>query len=112
MKHVHYTDVPAQDVEKGAKGTQIRWLITEGDGADRFIMRHFEIAPGGYTPLHEHAWEHEVFILKGSGLVVCADGERPIKPGDAIFMPGGERHQFQNTGEQPLEMLCLIPARG
>ena len=111
MKHVNLSDVPEEDVAQGAKDTKIRWLITEEDGARKFIMRHFEIAPGGYTPLHAHQWEHEVFILEGNGAVAGLSGDEPFKPGDVVFMPGGEKHQFKNTGDKPVRMLCLIPAR-
>jgi len=111
MKHLNYRDVVAEEVGQGAKDAKIRWLITEKDGAKTFIMRHFEIAPGGFTPLHEHAWEHELYILKGTGTVVGGKGEEAFKPGDFVFMPGGERHQFKNTGKEPVNMLCLIPAR-
>jgi quercetin dioxygenase-like cupin family protein len=109
MKHVHYTDVPAEDVGGEAKGVKIRWLIAEKDGAPNFHMRHFEIAPGGNTPLHAHAWEHEVFILKGAGVLGGAAEGESFKPGDVVFMPGGVEHNFQNTGAEPVEMLCLIP---
>jgi len=111
MKHCHYTDVPAQDVEKDARGVSIRWLIGEEDDAPNFAMRHFEIAPGGYTPHHEHPWEHEVFVLAGTGTVVSGGGEEPLAPGDVVFMPAGEKHQFRNTGDDPLRLLCLIPRR-
>lgn len=111
MKHVHYTDVPAEEVEQGAQGVKIRWLIAEGDGAAHFVMRHFEIATEGFTPEHEHPWEHEVFILSGRGVVLCAEGEKVFKPGDVIYMPAGERHQFRNADSRPVEMLCLIPSR-
>ncbi len=109
MKHIHYTDVPGDEVEKDAQGVRIRWLITDKDNAPNFAMRHFEIAPGGYTPHHEHAWEHEVFILAGAGAILSPDGEEPLKPGDVVFLPAGEKHQFRNGGDQPLELLCLIP---
>lgn len=111
MKHVNYADVPAEKVEQGAEGVTIRWLITEKDGAENFVMRHFEIAPGGHTPEHRHAWEHEVFILAGEGAVLSEDAEEPFGPGDVIFMPSGEKHRFRNTGEEPVRMLCLIPGR-
>ena len=111
MKHQHYSRVTAEKVEQGAEGVHIRWLITEADGAEHFVMRHFEIAPGGFTPRHDHAWEHEVFILKGRGMVLGPEGEKAFGPGDVMFVPGGETHQFRNTGENLVEMLCLIPAR-
>jgi len=50
-------------------------------------------------------------VLKGTGTVVGGKGEEAFKPGDFVFMPGGERHQFKNTGKEPVNMLCLIPAR-
>jgi quercetin dioxygenase-like cupin family protein len=111
VKHRHYTEIPAEDVGEGAKGVVIRWLIDEKTGAPNFAMRRFEIEPGGYTPLHEHDWEHELFILEGEGLAVSESGEQPIKAGDAIFMPSNERHQFRNTGPRPLTMLCMIPLK-
>ena len=111
MKHVNVKDVPAETVEKGAVGVKIRWVIEEKDGAGKFVMRHFELAAGGSTPLHDHEWEHEVFILKGTGIVTGKDGEEAFRPGDVIFLPGGERHQFRNTGAETVEFICLIPAR-
>ena len=109
MKHVHFSDVTASEVEEGAKGVSIRWLITDKDGAPNFSMRHFQIGPGGHTPLHDHAWEHEVFILSGQGVVSGAAGDEAFKPGDVIYMPPEEKHNFRNTGTEPVTMLCLIP---
>ena len=111
MKKHHFSEVDALDVEEGAKDVKIRWLLTEKMGAATFVMRHFEIAPGGFTPLHAHVWEHEVYILSGTGVVVGNGQDNPFKAGDAILLPGGEEHQFRNTGTEPVTMLCLIPAR-
>lgn len=111
MKVINYRDVPAERVEEGAKGVKIRWILTEKDGARNFVMRHFEIEPGGYTPHHNHPWEHEVFILSGRGVVVGEQGEKEFQDGDVVFVPSGETHQFKNTGDQALRLLCLIPSR-
>ncbi len=97
--------------EQGIFGVKMRKVISEKEGAKNFIMRVFEIEKGGYTPLHKHDWEHEVFVLSGSGIVVGELGESEIKSGDVIFVPGGEMHQFKNSGEDNLEFICLIPAR-
>ena len=111
MRHIHYTEVPAEEVEKGAEGVKIRWLIDEKSGAPNFCMRMFEIAPGGHTPHHEHDWEHEVYIIEGEGEVLSGDTPEPFRPGDAILVPGGEKHQFRNPGTTTVRLLCLIPAR-
>jgi quercetin dioxygenase-like cupin family protein len=109
VKKQHVSEVPASEVPEPAVGVTIRWLIDAETGAPNFAMRHFEIAPGGHTPRHAHGWEHEVFILGGTGVVVGDGGEEPFRPGDVIFMPGDEEHQFRNTGSEPVAMLCLVP---
>ncbi|OGD76809.1 MAG: hypothetical protein A2Y64_06395 [Candidatus Coatesbacteria bacterium RBG_13_66_14] len=95
--------------EPGAEGARIRWLITREDGAPTFAMREIEVDPGGHTPFHSHPWEHEVFVLEGSGAVVGKKGETPLGPGSVVLVPGGEEHNFKNTGRATLRFLCLIP---
>jgi len=72
-------------------------------------MRLFTIEPGGYTPLHSHNWEHEVFILEGEGKVMSNGKKMLFKSGDVIFIPPNEGHQFLNTGKNSLRFICLVP---
>jgi quercetin dioxygenase-like cupin family protein len=110
MKLRHYKEVPPDPGgEAGAQGVSIRWLIREQDGAPNFSMRVIAVEPGGHTPLHDHPWEHEVFVLSGSGLVVQDHGEQACAPGDVIFIEPGETHQFRNNSSSALEFICLIP---
>jgi len=110
FKAVHYKEVPKEEVgEKGAKGIQVRWLISRKDGAENFAMRYFEVEPDGYTPRHTHDWEHEVFVLSGEGIVFCRGKEWKISPGYVVFIPPGEEHYFKNTGKEKMVFLCLIP---
>lgn len=94
----------------GASGAKMRMLVGPLDGAGVFHMRHFEVAPGGYTPHHQHDYEHEILVLKGEGIAVSIAGERQMRAGDVIWVPPNEMHQFRNTTKQPLEFICLIPA--
>ena len=110
MKHVHYTDVDLETPsEQGIQDVKVRWLISKKDGANRFAMRLFEIQPKGYTPLHQHEWEHEVFILEGQGTMHKETSEEAFEKGDVFFIPPMEWHQFTNTGDSTLKFLCLIP---
>ena len=110
MKVEKSANIASQTVDlDGAKGVQIRWLISREDGAPNFAMRMFELQPGGHTPLHAHPHEHEVFILEGNGVVLDQGQQRPIGAEDVIFVPGGVEHNFQNTDDSVLRMLCLIP---
>ncbi|MEM2927187.1 MAG: cupin domain-containing protein [Candidatus Bathyarchaeia archaeon] len=109
MKYLNYMDVKAEETQDGAFNVKVRWLITRGMGAKNFAMRLFEVEREGFTPLHSHPWEHEVFILQGKALVKGGDEEKFLKKGDAIFIPPNEKHQFRNIGKGRLVFLCLIP---
>ena len=112
MKVISSEAVPPRPVtQEGARETTIRELITDREGAPTFAMRLFEVAPGGHTPFHAHAWEHEVYILEGAGQLALADGPHPFSAGDAVFVPPDEQHQFLNTGQTTLRFLCLIPVQ-
>ena len=110
MKLNHFEQVELNPVSmEGAEGCHVRWLIGKDDGATNFSMRQFEVKAGGFTPRHSHPYEHEVYVLRGSGTVLEGETEHPIKQGDVIFVKPDEIHQFRNTGEESLEFLCLIP---
>ena len=110
MKVVHYEQIESAPVRmEGAVGCRIRCLIGEPDGAPSFSMRQFEVAPGGHTPKHAHAHEHEVFVLEGHGVVLGGETEHPLEPGTLAYVPPDRVHQFRNPGSVPLKFLCLIP---
>jgi quercetin dioxygenase-like cupin family protein len=109
MKHMHYTEIELETPkEKGIKDIKVRWLISKKDGAENFAMRVFEVKSGGYTPLHQHDWEHEVFILEGEGEARNKEVKKSFKEGDFFFVKPREWHQFVNTGKQTLKFICLI----
>ena len=110
MKVIHHEQVTLAPVKMdGAVGCQIRCLIDESDHAPSFSMRQFEVAPGGHTPKHSHGYEHEVFVLEGTGVVLEGDTEHPLQVGTVVFVEPNLVHQFRNTGPGPLKFLCLIP---
>ena len=110
MKVNHFKEIPAKPVEmEGAHACTVRWLLGHADGTPTFAMREFEVAPGGYTPRHSHDYEHEVFVLSGSGVVFEGDAPHNLTAGDVVFVQPNEVHQFRNTGTQPMRFLCLIP---
>ena len=93
----------------GSSGCQVRWLLSRDDGAPNFAMRQFEVAPGGFTPLHHHPYEHEIFVIEGEGEVYEGDTPHPIRAGDVVLVRADDVHQFKNVGDKPLKFLCLIP---
>lgn len=100
-----------RDVESqpAYEGVTMRVPIGPEDGAPFFTMRVFEVQPGRVSPHHSHWFEHEVFVLSGAGVVRTDQGDKPIGHGTTVFVPGGEMHQFRNTGDDVLRFICLVP---
>jgi len=110
MKKAHYTEIEPEEVSgAGTTGVTVRWVISEKDGAENFFMRVFDLEPGGCTPRHSHAWEHEVFVLEGQGQAFLEGQEMPCTQGEVIFVEPNEEHQFRNTSDKSLKFICLIP---
>lgn len=98
MKHIHYLDQEAEEVSMdGAKGTKIRYVITEKDGAPNFNLRVLTIEPGGKSPDHTHPWEHEFFVLSGKGIAEVDGKEANLNQGDVLFVPPGAQHCMRAT---------------
>ena len=75
-------------------------LISLDDNPPTCTMSYSEIYPDKTSTHHTHPWEHEVYILKGSGTLVCDGQEYPVREGDAIFIPEDVDHYTLNNGGQ------------
>lgn len=104
-EEVHVAEVCME----GAEGVGMGVLLGPEDGAPNFVLRRFRLEPGGHTPFHSHAWEHEIYVLRGVGEARHAGGTFPMNPGTVILAEPGEMHGFFNTGKDPLEFLCIVP---
>ncbi|MDH5751480.1 MAG: cupin domain-containing protein [Deltaproteobacteria bacterium] len=79
-------------------------------GARQIGASLYRLAPGKAAfPAHYHfANEEAVLVLKGSG-TLHQNGEKwPVEQGDYLVFPAGNTaHKLVNTGEEPLEYLCI-----
>ena len=106
-----------EDVEKkpvtdfGSTKTTIQWLTSQADEAAKwFAMRRFEVQPGGHIGMHQHPWEHEIYILSGKGYLIDGDNNKiPVRAGDAVLVPGNIPHAYGVEGDEPLVFLCNTP---
>ena len=111
MKVINYKDIEPIRIDNDmARGVAGRVVIGKADGANRFCMRIFEVSPGGFSPKHAHAWEHEILFHSGEG-EVYQDGQwQKVISGTALFIAPNEEHQIRNTGKDLLVFACLIPS--
>jgi quercetin dioxygenase-like cupin family protein len=108
MQVKRYDQMTPTTYDGGRSGVTMREMITASDGAPTFAMRIFDLAAGAATPYHHHPWEHEVFIVRGSGVVKSEQGDRPFAPGDTVFIGRDEPHCF--AAETPVQFVCVIPS--
>jgi quercetin dioxygenase-like cupin family protein len=111
MKLKKLKNISSEDItDYGSTGTTIQWIWSRDDHVPNFFLRRFIITPGNQIGLHNHAEEHEIFILNGEGLVFNDAGEEyHIEPEDTLYVPPNEPHGYKNTGQTDLIFLCIIP---
>jgi quercetin dioxygenase-like cupin family protein len=106
----HAQEVPGQPMQmEGVSGVTMRLLVGRSDGAANFALRQFTVEPGGHTPRHQHNYEHQVYVLEGSGRVEQDGTFHAIGRGDALYVAPNTLHQFVNDGSAPLTFLCIVP---
>ncbi len=93
----------------GVKDVTMRVMIGRDDETPNFALRHFIIEPDGHTPRHSHNYEHQNYIVAGSGKIWYGTEFYDIKQGDYLYVEPNVEHQFVNTGDEPLAFICLVP---
>ncbi len=84
-------------------------ILGPDDGVPNYVMLYVQHPPGGSSAHHTHPWEHQAFIVEGSGFLWCDGKEYPIKQGDAVLVPPGSEHHFTNTGDVTLSRVTVNP---
>ena len=85
------------------------WMIASEMGANNFELRYVKIPVGASCTYGKHPHEHEVFVLKGKGILKGKDCEIELKPDLAVFVAENEEHQWINTGDETLCFICVVP---
>ena len=94
-----------------SEGSRRRVLIGPKDGAQHFVVRYFEVPPRGQTSFEQHLHDHGVVVLRGRARVLLGYEMHEVGPGDAIYIPVDEQHQFEVIGDEPFGFLCVIPSK-
>lgn len=95
--------------DEHVSGAEIAWPIRAPEDAPNFSMRIIRIAPGGRVGLHEHSYEHEVYVMEGEGTLDGEGATESFKSGDVCYVEPGVIHGFTNTGNETLQFVCVIP---
>jgi quercetin dioxygenase-like cupin family protein len=103
------TELSEDIMGMSSSGNKMYWMITSEMGAENFELRYVEMPPGGKSSYGSHPHEHEVFIVRGKGIIKGEYGEKSLLPNMAVFVPGDEIHQWINAGDEPFGFICVVP---
>jgi len=102
-------EVTAAPVRR-ARGARMAVLVGPEQGAPNFITRRFVLAPGARIPAHRHPTiEHEQVMVRGEMVLGIDDEVRTVRAGDAMFLPAGCAHWYENRSSKEVEFVCVIP---
>jgi quercetin dioxygenase-like cupin family protein len=97
---------------EGIQDVMKRVLVSPAEGWDGWVMRLFDVEPGGHTPRHAHDWPHINFIAAGSGMLHLDGEDYVIAAGSYAYVPAGHVHQFSASDAEPLSFVCIVPEHG
>ena len=98
----------------GLAGRKSLEIVSGEKGSQAVTLRLVEIPvpkPGETQrgPHFHKGFEECIFVMSGEGCTEADSGKYPLKTGDTILIPSGEKHVTRNTGGEPLVLLCFFP---
>lgn len=97
----------------GAGEGMAKQVLIGPETGPNFAMRRFELAPGATVPKHTNEVEHEQYVLQGEYTVGFRedgeDTEYTVSAGDALLVPAGVVHWYENPGDDPGAFICVVP---
>jgi mannose-6-phosphate isomerase-like protein (cupin superfamily) len=100
--------------DQRAQPTADRWyrvIVDDAIGSAQ-VTQFVGSIPPGRAPDHFHNYEEVLFILRGEGLMWAGETNTPIAPGSCIYLPRGQVHCIENTGEGELRLLGMFYPAG
>jgi quercetin dioxygenase-like cupin family protein len=96
----------------GVVGDTYTILLTGDDTAGQFCLIDMHVPPGGGPPPHRHDFEETFTILEGELEMTFRGSKSVARAGDTVNIPANAPHQFHNSSQNPVRMLCLCSPPG
>jgi quercetin dioxygenase-like cupin family protein len=113
MPIIKYQDMKLAKLEApGIKDVSKANVIGPTEGWEDHTLRVFRLQSGGFTPRHQHDWEHINYVVKGRGRLRIGDRVYELEEKDFAFVPPNTEHQFENPYGEEFEFICIVPNKG
>ena len=93
-----------------ALGAPVRRLVHPKTVGSRLLgVSLCLMEPGDEIRRHRHDYEEAYFVVTGTGrMFLEGEGEIPLEPGLAVYVPSGRVHGQVNDGDEPLHIVCSL----
>ncbi len=103
---------PSEEIlQMGPTGIGIRFLLTRADTNESMSVFEVRVPAGQRIPAPAHkneAYEEVLYGIEGV-LTWTVDGQPiAVGPGQALCIPRGAMHRFDNLGNEDVKQLCVI----
>jgi quercetin dioxygenase-like cupin family protein len=113
MPVIKYRDMKLNPVTMpGVKDAVKANVVGPDQGWENHTLRVFRLGAGGFTPRHQHDWEHINHVVKGKGRLRIGDQVYELEEKDFAFVPANTEHQFENPYDGEFEFICIVPNKG
>lgn len=100
-----YAEIPAYDTKDGSEIRELMHPAAHGNRNQS--LAEAIIAAGGATHLHRHRLSEELYhVTAGRGVMTLGEERFEIGPGDTVHIAPFTPHCLENTGGEPLKVLC------
>ena len=94
----------------GLPGLEHQTLAARGLGLTGMEVWMQTIAPGAATPVHRHACEEVIVILRGAGQVTIEGKATEFGASSTIIVPPDAVHQLVNSGPEEMFLIGVLGA--
>ena len=105
---VRFSDQPTERADDG------RWfrVLVDQETAGARVTQFLGAIPPGRAPDHFHEYEEVLCVLEGRGRFWAGETHAAIRPGSCVFLPRGQPHCVENTGDGELRLLGVFYPSG
>ena len=88
----------------------IRFVVDGDESKGALAMFEFDVPAGAKVPIaHSHdGYEETIYVLEGVLAWTVEQTPTDVGPGEALFIPRGVVHRFDNTGDVDARALAVV----
>jgi quercetin dioxygenase-like cupin family protein len=96
----------------GLVGDTYTITVSGKDTEGKFCVIDMHIPPGGGPAPHRHDFEETFILLEGEMEATFRGKKSAVRAGDTINIPANAPHQFHNSSNKSVRLICICSPAG